>query len=139
MSTEENKAVIRRWFQTFNDRDFAAEAAIRAANFLAHVPGAAAPLDNEGWPGFVGAFAAGFPDFRLELEELIAEGDRVAARWTFHGTQTGEFLGIPPTGRSVRVSALEVNRLVDGQVAEHWVILDQVGLLQQLGASPAPR
>ena len=138
MSTEANKAVVRRWFQAFNDRDLPAEEAARSADFAAHVPGAPAPLDGEGWKSFTAAFFAGFPDFRLVLEDMLAEGDRVAARWTFCGTHAGEFLGIAPTGKPVSMSAIEVNRVADGKVVEHWVALDQLGLLQQLGAIPAP-
>ena len=135
---EQNKAVVRRWFQAFNDRDWAAEEAARSADFAAHVPGAPAPLDGDGWKSFIAAFSAGFPDFRLVLEDVLAEGDRVAARWTFRGTHGGEFLGMAPTGKPVSMSAVEVNRVADGKVAEHWVVLDQLGLLQQLGAIPAP-
>jgi steroid delta-isomerase-like uncharacterized protein len=138
VSTEANKALVRRWFQAFNDRDLPAEGAARAADFAAHVPGGPGPLDGEGWEAFVATFFAGFPDFRLDLEDVLAEGDRVAVRWTFRGTHTGEFLGVAPTGKPVSMSAIEVNRVADGKVAEHWVALDQLGLLQQLGALPAP-
>jgi steroid delta-isomerase-like uncharacterized protein len=138
VSIEENKAVVRQWFQAFNDRDLLAEGAARSADFVAHVPGAPAPLDGEGWKSFIAAFVAGFPDFRLVLEDMVAEGDRVAARWTFRGTHEGEFLGIAATGKPVSMSAIEVNRVADSKVAEHWVALDQLGLLQQLGAIPAP-
>ena len=137
MSTEANKAVVRQWFQAFNDRDFAAEEAARSAAFAAHVPGVPTPLDGEGWTSFIASFSDGFPDFRLVLEDMVAEGDRVAARWTFRGTHEGEFLSIAPTGKAVSMSAIEVNRVADGKVAEHWVVLDQLGLLQQLGAIPA--
>jgi steroid delta-isomerase-like uncharacterized protein len=138
VSTEANKAVVRQWFQAFNDRDSPAEEAARSADFAAHVPGAPAPLDGAGWQAFLAAFWAGFPDCRLVLEDLLAEGDRVAARWTFRGTHAGGFLGIAPTGKPVSMSAIEVNRVADGKVVEHWVALDQLGLLQQLGAVPAP-
>jgi steroid delta-isomerase-like uncharacterized protein len=138
MSAEENKAVVRRWFQAFNDRDLAAEAAARSPDFVAHVPGSPKPLDGEGWTQFIAAFLGGFPDFRLAVEEVLGEGDRVAVRWTFHGTHRGEFLGIPPTGTSVTMAAIEINRVAGGKVAEHWVELDQLGLLQQLGGDPHP-
>lgn len=138
MSTEENKAIVRHWFQTFNDRDFPAEEAARSADFVVHVPGAPAPLDGQGWKSFLAAFFTGFPDFRLVIEDMMAEGDRVAVRWVFRATHEGEFLGIPPTGKQVNVPAIEINRVADGKIAEHWFLLDQLGLLQQLGAVPAP-
>ncbi|HZR98274.1 MAG TPA: ester cyclase [Chloroflexota bacterium] len=137
MTTAENEAIIRGWFQAFNDRDWPAEAAVHAADFVAHVPGAP-PLDNEAWKAFIAAFVAGFPDFRLTIEDVIAAGDRVAVRWVFQGTHQGEFHGVPPAGRPVSVAAMEVNRMADGKVAEHWVLLDLLGLMQQVGAIPAP-
>jgi steroid delta-isomerase-like uncharacterized protein len=138
MPTEENKAVVRRWFEAFNARDLAAEAAARSPDFVAHVSGLPGPLDSAGWPQFIATFLTGFPDFRLAVEEALGEGDRVAVRWTFHGTHNGEFLGIPPTGKPVAIAAMEVNRVVGGRVAEHWVVLDQLGMLQQLGVAPTP-
>ncbi|HYY89418.1 MAG TPA: ester cyclase [Chloroflexota bacterium] len=138
MSTEENKAVVGRWFQAFNERDLAAEEAARSADFVAHVAGAPAPLNGAMWQSFIAAFFTGFPDFRLDLQDVLAEADRVAVRWTFRGTHAGEFQGIGPTGKTVSMSAVEVNRVADGKVAEHWVVFDQFGLLQQLGAIPVP-
>jgi len=131
-------AVVRRWFRAFDDGDLQAEAAARAADFAAHVPGVPEPLDGEGWRQFIGAFFGGFPDMRLVVEDIVAAGDRVAVRWTFQGTHQGEFLGIPPTGKQVTMSAIEINRVHDGKVAEHWVQFDQLGLLRQLGAIPSP-
>lgn len=136
MGTAANVDVVRRWIQAFNDGDMAAEAAARAPDFVAHVVGMPQPLDNASWLGFIGGFLTGFSDVRLEIEDIAAEGDRVAVRWTLHGVHTGPFMGIPPTGRTVRVAAMEFNRLAGDRVAEHWVQLDQLGLLQQLGAMP---
>ena len=105
---------------------------------LPNVPGVPMPLDGAGWKTFIAAFLAGFPDFQLALEDVLAEGDRVGVRWTFRGTHQGEFMGIAPTGKRVSMSAIEINRVAGGKVAEHWVVLDQLGLLQQLGAIPGP-
>jgi predicted ester cyclase len=79
-----------------------------------------------------------FPDLRLTVEDIFSEGDMVAARLTFQGTHRGEFQGIPPTGKQVAFSSIEVDRVVDGKVQEHWVELDQLGLMRQLGAIPEP-
>jgi len=138
MAIAESVAVIRRWFQTYNDGDLAAEAAFRTADFVAHVAGMPGPLNNEGWGQFTGAFYSAFPDARLNIEDITGSGDLVAVRWTFTGTHQGAFMGIPPTGKEVCIGAMEFNRLVGSQVAEHWVQLDQLSLLQQLGAIPAP-
>jgi len=68
----------------------------------------------------------------------VSGEDKVAGRIRFRGTQRGEFMGIPPTGKQVTFSSMEMNRIVDGKVAEHWFVVDMLGLLQQLGAVPAP-
>jgi predicted ester cyclase len=69
----------------------------------------------------------------------VAAEDKVAARIRFRGTHRGEFMGIPATGREVTFASMEMNRVVGGKVAEHWVLIDMLGLLQQLGAAPAPQ
>jgi steroid delta-isomerase-like uncharacterized protein len=138
MSTEENKAVVRRWIEAYNDRDTQGEAAARTPDFVAHVPAAPGPLDSAAWTQFTTAFSAAFPDLRLAVEDIVAEGDRVVARVAFRGTHRGAFMGIPPTGKDVAFSSIEVDRMAGGLVAEHWVELDLLGLLQQLGAIPAP-
>ena len=139
MSAEENKAVIRRWIEAYNERDLEAEAEVLAPDYVAHVPAAPGPLEGlESWRQFSGSFAEAFPDIRLTVEEIFSEGDLVAARVAFRGTHRGEFQGIPPTGKEVAFTSIEVNRVVGGKVEEHWVELDLLGLMQQLGAIPEP-
>jgi len=138
MERDENEVAVRRWFQAFNDGDLEAEAAARGDDFVAHVPGMPMPLDGDEWRQFIMMFYVGFPDMQLVVEDVVSQGDRVAVRWTFHGTHHGEFFGNPPTGMPVTMSAIEINRLVDGKIAEHWVALDQLSMLQQVGAIPAP-
>jgi steroid delta-isomerase-like uncharacterized protein len=138
VSEDENKAVVRRWIESYNDRDMQAEADARAPGFVAYVPGAPGPLDSEAWTHFIVGFAEAFPDLRLTVEDILPEGNMVAARVTFHGTHRGEFQGIPPTDKQVTFSGIEVDRMVGGKVEEHWVELDLLGLMQQLGAIPEP-
>jgi steroid delta-isomerase-like uncharacterized protein len=138
MSGEERAAVVERWIEAYNDRDTQAEAAARTPGYVAHVPGAAGPLNGDAWVGWTSAFLAAFPDLRLTVEDSVAAGDKVAARITFRATHRGEFQGIPPTGQQVTFSSIELNRMEGGKVAEHWVELDLLGLLQQLGAIPTP-
>jgi predicted ester cyclase len=99
------------------------------------------PLDSEAWTRFLATFVTGFPDLRLTVEDAVGEGDLVAQRVRFEGTHTGEFQGLPPTNRRLSFSGLELNRFVDGRVAEHWFQLDALSLLQQLGlvVVPGPR
>jgi steroid delta-isomerase-like uncharacterized protein len=137
--SEENKSVIRRWIEAYNQRDLEAEAAVLAPGYVAHVPAAPGPLEGlEAWRQFTAPFTEAFPDLRLTVEDIMSEGDMVAARVAFHGTHRGELQGIPPTGKEVAFSSMEFNRVVGGKVGEHWVELDLLGLMQQLGAIPEP-
>jgi predicted ester cyclase len=142
-SVEHNKAVSRRWIDVFNERDDAGEAEVRAPDYVAHAPASLepAPLDSDAWTRFLAGFVEGFPDLRLTVEDAVGEADLVAQRVHFEGTHTGEFQGLPPTNRKVSFSGLELNRFVDGRVAEHWFQLDALTLLQQVGlvVVPGPR
>ena len=82
----------------------------------------------------VAAWRAGFPDLRLVVEDLIAEGDRVAYRYRLYGTHAGPFLAVPATGRAVVVAGFGIDRVADGRLAESWVCFDALDLLRQLGA-----
>jgi predicted ester cyclase len=140
---ERNKAVSRRWIEVFNERDDAGEADVRAEDYVAYAPVSLEPdpLDSQAWTRFLAGFVEGFPDLQITIENSVAEGDLVAQRVHFEGTHKGEFQGLPPTNRRVTFSGLELNRFVDGRVAEHWFQLDALTLLQQLGlvVVPGPR
>ena len=141
MSEEENKAVIGRWIEAFNERDLEGEADLLASGYVAHVPSPQGPLDLDGleaWREFTDPFVEALPDLRLTIEDIAAEGDMVAARVSFRGTHRGQFQGLPPTGKKVAFSSMEFNRVVDGQVEEHWVEINLLGVVQQLGVTPIP-
>jgi steroid delta-isomerase-like uncharacterized protein len=142
-SAEHNRTVALRWIDAFNARDDAAEAASRTADYIAHAPESIQPaaLDSDAWTEFLGVFLDGFPDLHIEVLDSAADEGMVAQRMLFTGTQTGPFRGLPATGREVRFSALEINRMADGRVAEHWFQLDAVTLFEQLGLRivPGPR
>ena len=140
---EHNRTVARRWIDAFNARDDAAEAAARTADYVAHAPDSIQPaaLDSAAWVDFLGVFLEGFPDLHLQVLDSSADETMVAQRILLTGTHTGFFRGLPPTNRRVRFSGLEINRMVDGKVAEHWFQLDAVTLFEQLGLRvvPGPR
>ncbi len=99
----------------------------------------------DGWPGgragykqLVRAWREGFPDMRETIGDLIAEGDKVVGRFTIDATHTGNFLGIAPTGRRIRISGIDIVRIRNGQIVEHWYAEDALGLYQQLGVAPPP-
>ena len=141
MSAENNEALLRRWIDAYNDRDRQGEADARAPGYVAHVPGASDPLDADAWVEFIDSFAEAFPDLRLTIETIASGDDTVSARVSFRGTHRGEFQGLPPTNREVAFTSVELNRVVNGKVAEHWVDLDLLSMLQQLGLTviPGPR
>jgi predicted ester cyclase len=92
----------------------------------------------EGFKQFGGVFRTAFPDGELTIEDLIVEGDKVVSRITYRGTQTGDMMGIPPTGKPVQVSAMIIDQIADGKIVESWRLFDQMGMMQQLGLVPAP-
>ena len=140
---ERHKAVSRRWIEAFNERDDAAEAAVRAPDYVAHAPVSleTAALDSAAWVKFLAGFVDAFPDLRLTVEDSVADGELSAQRIHFEGTNSGSFQGLPPTGRKVSFDGIELNRFVDGRVAEHWFQMDSLTLVQQLGlvVIPGPR
>jgi predicted ester cyclase len=134
-----NRAVVRRWIETFNNPYTPqTEVDVLAPGYIAHAPGLPSPLDLEAWTQFTASFVEAFPDLRLTVEDIFSGGNMVAARVAFRGTHRGEFQGIPPTGKEVAFSSIEIDRMVDGKVQEHWFEMDLFGLMQQLGAIPEP-
>ena len=136
MSIVENQALARRSFEAFNQRDLAAAGAIYASSYVLHSP--LAPPDLPRGPDGVrqqhAGYLAAFPDAQITIEDLIAEGDRVAVCVTVRGTHQGTFLGMAPTGRWVALEAITIYRVDAGKIVEDWTIADIPGLLQQLGA-----
>jgi steroid delta-isomerase-like uncharacterized protein len=130
------KSLNRLWIQAFNERSWETERAVRSPDFRAYLSGTPEPLNTEAWSGFMVAFTKGFPDSRISIDACIAEGNTVATRWSLTGTHQGEFQGIAPTGRPVKFSGLEFNRVVEGRFVEHWSMFDNIALLRQIGAMP---
>jgi steroid delta-isomerase-like uncharacterized protein len=105
--------------------------------YVGYVPGSPEPIRGKaGFREFVSAYLTGFPDGKITVDELIAEGDVVAIRWTGRGKNTGELLGMPPSGKQVTLSGMSFTRIVDGKAVEDWTTWDQLAMLQQLGAVP---
>ena len=142
-AAERNRTAASRWIDAFNARDDEGEAASRTADYIAHAPESiqTEALDSDAWIEFLGVFLEGFPDLHIEVLDSSADEGMVAQRMLFTGTHTGSFRGLPPTNRQVRFHGIEINRMVDGKVAEHWVQMDAVTLFQQLGLHvlPGPR
>ena len=138
MSTEENKAIVRRWFQeVLNDKRLDRADDHVAQDYVDH-----GPLPGQA-PGLGGAkrkwatYAAAFPDLRTWSEDMVAERDEVAVRWMAEGTQQGELLGIPPSGKQARFTGMSIFRLAEGKIAEQWEEWDTLDLMRQLGVMPS--
>ena len=137
MSGDANKSLNERWVDAFNARDWASEAASRAADYMAHMSGSPAPLDATGWDACHGEFLRGLPRCThryCRCGRRCAQGSKpLGAAW--HAWQA-TFNGIPPTGRQVTFAGVDFSHIVDGKVAEHWAQFDLLALMQQLGAAP---
>lgn len=137
MTTESNKRLMSRFTDFINtaSEDVAAELISQTAIF--HVPGRPEPLQGpSGYLATIEMMRAGFPDIQWTLEELIAEGDKVAARFIMRGTHDGAFFGVPPSGKKIEVKAMNFYRFSDGKIVEEHGQPDLLGLLQQIGAVP---
>ena len=137
MSAEENTRAVNRAVERFNahDLDGYLELYADALALYGYPPGVEG---KEGARNFYGSFMAGFPDGEITVDDLLAEGDRMAVRFTLRGTHEGEILGVPATGRRVEVTGQSFFRFEDARIVERWQALDQLGLMVQLGAVPAP-
>jgi predicted SnoaL-like aldol condensation-catalyzing enzyme len=138
MDTTSTKAIDLRYIdEVLNGRNLDAIDQICAESYVSHVPGMP-DMDRAGDKQLVGSMFAGFPDLEFEVGDQIAEGDRVLHTLTGRGTHQAEFMGIPPTGRRVEVTGMNINRIAGGKIAESWGVIDILGLLQQLGVVPTP-
>ena len=139
MAAEENKALVRRFVEEFwNQGNMAAADELMAVDAEIHMPTGEA-VDLDGLKSFAGTWRESFPDWHSTAEELIAEGDKVAERWTGRGTHLGELQGIPPTGKRVEVPGSVFYRIVDGKIVEFRGLFNMMSLMQQLGAIPSPQ
>ena len=140
MSTEQNKALVRQMVEeVFNRGNMSRADEFLAPDFVEHEelpPGI--PRDREGVKQLTVVFRSAFPDFKATIDDIVAEGDKVVVRQTWRGTQKGEFMGVPPTGKSVSFGVIDIVRVAGGKFVEHWGQLDNMGLMQQLGAIPTP-
>jgi predicted ester cyclase len=137
VSTEENKAVIRRVIEeVLNKGNMSVADEILAPNYVIHGSGGQEFKGPEGFKQFITTFRTAFPDFHVTADDMFAEGDKVAHRLTLRGTQKGEFMGIAPTNKKVEMTANAISRFAGGKEVEAWVNFDQLSMMQQLGVAP---
>ena len=138
MSTETNKSLARRFYvETLNARRIDTVDDLAVAEYVEHDPLPGQRDNREGLKDRARALTEALsPTFTIE--DIIAEGDRVVVRWTNRGTHVAPFLGIPPTGRPFEIAGIDIYRIENDRLAEHWHVVDQLTMLQQLGLLPAP-
>jgi steroid delta-isomerase-like uncharacterized protein len=134
-----NSLVQRLFDQAFNQGDLAAVDELVALEGVTHSPPWGLPASRQGLKQWITIFRAAFPDLYCTVEDEINEGHKSAAHWTMRGTHNGPFLGNPPTGRPIAVQGIIFARLENERIAEDWILVDQMDLLQQLGIVPPPR
>ncbi|MEZ2387972.1 ester cyclase [bacterium RCC_150] len=138
MSNTTSRSLVDRLYQeVLNSRRFEVIDEIAAEDYTEHDPLPGQGDGREGMHERVSALVSGL-DPHFTVEDVIAEGDRVVVRWRNHGTHVASFLGLPATGRSFDIAGIDVYRVQDGRLAEHWHVVDQLSMLVQLGFVPAP-
>lgn len=136
-TNDATKALMRRFVEFINTASASLAAELIAPDAAFHVPGQAEPLRGPaGYLALLGMLRGGFPDIQWTLEQMVADGDDVAARYTMRGTHRGAFMGVPPTGRSITVPSMAFYRFADGWVVAEFGLPDMLGLMQQIGAVP---
>lgn len=136
MLTDDNKALVQRFYdEVINQRNLAALGQFVSPNAVNHTVPAGLP---QGPSQFLSMHLNAFPDVKVTVEDLLADGDKVVALISVQGTQQGAFRAISATGRPITVMGINIFRIVNGQIAEHWGLTDRLSALQQLGVVPPP-
>lgn len=133
MSTEQNKAIVLQFYKAFDSRDIDQALALLAPNFVAHLAGVSEPLDDEGFKQFGMKFYLAFTNGQHAFDEVLVENNKVVTCGMFTATHIGDFQGLPPTGKQIKLSIMHIDRVESGKIVEHWGQGDALGLMQQLG------
>jgi steroid delta-isomerase-like uncharacterized protein len=133
----DNEAAMRHFLEQINAGDVNAAAELLADNFVEHEVAPGFEPNKEGTRQFFGMMIAAFPDLRFDAQDILTSGDKVVARSVVTGTNKGEFMGTPATGKSINVEAIDIVRFGnDGLAVEHWGVWDTMAMMQQLGVVP---
>ena len=137
MTNEQNKALMRRFLEASIADDQTAFRDLLAPDFVAHLSDGL--QSREAFLQQTKVFALAFNDRQFTVEDQVAEGDKIVARATWQGTHSGDFQGMPPTGKRIMIGAFIIDRIKDGKIVEHWSLFDTMGMMQQLGLVPPPQ
>ena len=140
MSTLQGQSILRRMLdEAFNQGKLAIVDELVAPHGISHHSSSGMPPNRMGLKQWIAMFRTAFPDLHCTIEGEITDGAKVAAHWTMYGTHKGWFLGNSPTNKSIVVQGLIYARIENGQIIENWMLVDQMGMLQQIGVVPPPR
>ena len=142
MAAETNKSIVLRFYKDiFEQGKLNLADELFAADYVnddPHGPPGGWPHGPQGVKMIVTSYREAFPDIYYKIDEQLADGDQVVTRWTAGGTNTGSLMGMPPSGKKVRITGISIERIANGKIAATHVSLDLLGLMQQVGAIPAP-
>ncbi len=136
---EQNKEIVHKLYESIDKQDFDTFLELCASDGVCHIPGLPGAVPLEAVTQVIKSFYKAFPDSTHDIKAVIAEGDKVAIRFTQVSTHTGEYEGIPPTGNKISVECQHMLRLADGKVAEVWLVEDNLGMMMQLGMELKPK
>ena len=135
--SQENRDVVRRWFdEGFNRRNLALMDQLFAPDYVWHGPSQEI-TGRANIRQMVEGYLSAFPDAHVTSDEVLTDGDKVVTRFTFTGSHKGKLGGVAPTGRSVTIQCISINRIAGGQIAEEWESFDELGMMRQIGAFPS--
>lgn len=136
--SEENKALVKRFVSDYQtNHDDAVLYELVSEKFVDHNASPGLPAGRDGVKALFDAFHEAFAGFTGQIDDQVAELDKVVTRKTFRGRHVGHFMDLPPTGKDVRIEVIDIVRVADGKIVEHWNVVDQLGLMRQLGAPPS--
>ena len=139
MTLEENKGLVRRFVEEVqSNHKLELVDQLFDPNYNDHASGPGMVPGIDGFKQFYGMMLQAFPDLFATIHDQIAEGDKVVTRKTFKGTHKDAYMGVPPTGKQVEIGVIDIFRVADGKIVEHWMQADSLGLMQQLGMIPPP-
>ncbi len=133
-TVEANKAFIRSYVKTWNRGDLEGLTEFWSPNLIHHTR-----THSHGYQDtqrIVGAIMAAFPDMQFQIDDILAEGDKVVTRMTWRGTHSGTYMGAPPTGKEITCTVLGIARLAEGKIVEHWGVTDELYMMQQMELLP---
>jgi steroid delta-isomerase-like uncharacterized protein len=136
MTVAQNKAIARRITDAFNKGDLSKVLELFSPKFVGHLP--EGDTNFKDFKAGAKALFNAFPDAKYTVDELISEGNRFAAYYTINATHKGKFMGIPATGKKIKISAMTIRRVAGGKCVEGWDLMDSLTMMQQLGAMPKP-